>query len=525
MLSLQALILSLLPMFPSAGVDRWIVETTTADAPCLVSWWSESGNARSGRLIKPLPVEGWWVVEATKDESAILQGLPCIVRLFPDRLVEWRKTPDDPGFINQSDLTLMGMSGAWDIATGGVTVRGDSIVVAVIDGGFQADHDDLAANIWVNRAETPGDGIDNDGNGYLDDYRGYNVITMNDNHEVNSHGTSVCGIIGARGDNATGVTGVNWQVKIMPVSARYESEVIESYQYVLDMRKRYRESGGAQGAFVVAVNLSAGIDNAWAVDHPLWCEMYDKLGAEGVLGICAAPNRNSSVDVVGDMPTTCASPYMIAVTNVDLTDELVGNAGFGEQSIDIGAPGHGTFTIAAGNQYKEFNGTSSATPHVAGLIALLYATDCPGFLTDLGADPALVAARVRDVIFETGKPNNSLEGITTTGRRIQADAALRASRNLCGGGEPRALDITGLLPNPVSAQGSRITFIAKDIDAGPFRIDICGPNGARVGRFDLSPAELANGYVDLDTRGLPAGVYLVTLWQGRKKASQKLLIY
>src|SRR5690606_21919001 len=108
------------------------------------------------------------------------------------------------------------------------------------------------------------------------------------------------------------------------------------------MRKAYRHTTGARRAFAVAANLSGGINNAWADDQPLWCRMYDKLGEEGILGICAAPNNPISVDVEGDMPTTCTSPYMIAVTNVGLTDELVGNAGFGAVSIDIGAPGHGT---------------------------------------------------------------------------------------------------------------------------------------------------------------------------------------
>src|SRR5690606_197280 len=184
-----------------------------------------------------------------------------------------------------------------------------------------------------------------------------------------------------------------------------------------------------------------------------------------------------------------------------------GNAGFGATSIDIGAPGHGTITIASTNQYKEFPGTSAATPHVAGLVALMYATDCPAFLEGIDVDPDDVALRVRDVIFQTGKRNNSLEDITTTGRRIQADAALRATRNPCGGGNPPQFDISALLPNPVRTEGTRIVFTAKDLPARDLRLDIYAANGALVGRFGLTEADVTRGYHDLDTRSLPAGVY------------------
>jgi len=509
-----------------APAGRWLVRTDGPDGQCLRAWWNAQALEDRGYALRSLPVEGWWAAELPAGEEAGIARLACVTRLDPDRRIEWRRTPNDPGYLNQADMNLIGMPGAWDVTTGGLTSRGDSIVVAVIDAGFQTTHEDLVDNLWYNRLEIPGDGVDNDGNGYTDDYLGDNVVTGNDQHNVNSHGTSVCGVIGARGNNGKGVTGINWRVKVMPVSgADFESQVILSYQYIIDMRKLYRQSDGAKGAFVVAANLSGGINNAWADDHPLWCEMYDKLGAEGILGICAAPNNDISVDVEGDMPTTCTSPYMIAVTNVDLTDAIVGNAGFGEQSIDIGAPGHGTLTIASGNQYKEFPGTSSATPHVAGLVALMYATDCPAFLDGLDADPAIVAARVRDVIFQTGKANNSLRDITATGRRIQADDALRATRNLCGSGNPAELAVTALLPNPVRAQGTRVVFTAENVAAADLRIDVYGSNGMLVDQRQVTAEDVSNGYADLPTGSLPAGVYHVTLWYGKKKDTRSLLIY
>jgi subtilisin family serine protease len=170
-------------------------------------------------------------------------------------------------------------------------------VIAVVDDGYDFDHVDLVQNIWHNRDEIPGDQIDNDGNGYIDDYKGLNVLTGKDDHPKHQHGTQVCGVLGAKGNNALGVTGINWNVKLMLISnAGYESEVIEAYQYALDMRKKYDDTDGAEGAFVVATNLSGGIDFEFAQDHPLWCEMYDKLGVAGILSVAAAPNHSISVD-------------------------------------------------------------------------------------------------------------------------------------------------------------------------------------------------------------------------------------
>ena len=142
--------------------------------------------------------------------------------------------------------------------------------------------------------------------------------------------------------------------------ADFESDVIEAYQYILDMRNLYTQTDGAKGAFVVATNLSGGIDRAFAADHPLWCEMYDKLGDKGILSVAAAPNESISVDVDGDMPTTCSSPYLMAVTNVDITDEIAGNAGYGTESIDIGAPGDRKSTRLNSSHVKRSRMPSSA---------------------------------------------------------------------------------------------------------------------------------------------------------------------
>ncbi len=115
-----------------------------------------------------------------------------------DRPVVKRNTPNDPLFPSQWDLIRIGMPEAWNRATGGTTMTGDTIVVAVLDAGFDVNHEDLRDNLWANRKEIPGDGIDNDQNGYVDDYLGLNIQTGDDQHDPDTHGTAVAGIIGGR---------------------------------------------------------------------------------------------------------------------------------------------------------------------------------------------------------------------------------------------------------------------------------------------------------------------------------------
>lgn len=513
-------------MFAPEPLDRWLVELHSSDDTCLEEWWEVHGAEVSGVIKKKLPVGHWWVLQVPASRSASLKNLSCVSYIGVDHRIEWRdKVPNDPAYISQGDMNLIGMPGAWGISTGGVTSAGDTIVVAVIDDGFQSDHPDLVKNIWVNRLEIAQDGIDNDMNGYVDDRIGYNVTTGDDTHPVKTHGTSVCGIIGAVGNNNLGVSGVNWAVKLMLISgADFESDVIEAYQYVIDMRERYRQTDGAKGAFVVATNLSGGINNAWADDHPLWCEMYDKLGAKGILSVTAAPNNSISVDVDGDMPTTCTSPYMMAVTNVDPSDVIVGNAGYGVTSIDIGAPGHGTFTTASGNQYKEFPGTSAAAPHVAGAIALMYSTPCEEFLSGLETNPSQVAGRVRDLIFSTATDNNSLMEITSTGKRLQVNKALLATTTTdCGAPIEPGIQIVSIQPNPARGERVKVFFQVEGEVSGAF-FEVFAANGVKVTEVPVEDGTTEGGLFEIDSKHLPAGVYLITLRYGGEKSTHKLVV-
>lgn len=340
--------------------------------------------------------------------------------------------PVDALFSEQWGLKNTGLDGgdidadidatdAWDISTGGVTTHGDTIVVCVLEGaGIEYTHDDLAANMWRNYGEIPGDELDNDGNGYIDDFLGWNIINDNDAVGAGSHGTRVASIIGAVGNNDIGLTGVNWNVKIMAVKGQVasdESSVIEAYSYPLEMRKLYNETFGEKGAFVVATNASWGIDNGDPDDSPLWCAMYDTLGKYGILNVGATTNNNLNVEESGDMPTNCTSDYFIGVTMTNNSDIRPGG-GYGMVSVDLGAPGSNMQVASSGNSYSATSGTSYAAPMVTGSIGLAYASPCPEFISYAKYDPAGAALAMKGYILDGVDPTPALVDDVLTGGRL-----------------------------------------------------------------------------------------------------------
>ncbi len=328
-----------------------------------------------------------------------------------NHLGEYRQTvPDDPFFDQQWMWLNTGQSGgledadidldlAWDLTTGGLTTTGQEIVVCVIEGANR-EHPDLQGNLWFNENEIEGNGIDDDGNGYVDDYTGWNIDTDDDNVNPEGHGTTVAGMIGAKGNNGQFLTGVNWNVKVMNVdfSGVSEANSIEAYTYPLVMRRLYNETGGEKGAFIVSTNASWGINNGDPADAPIWCAMYDSLGAVGILSCGATSNSNVNIDVVLDLPTACPSEYMVAVTATN--DEDVRTfAGYGVEQIDVAAPGENIIGLNLNGGPSSTSGTSFASPTVAGIIGLLYATPCSNLGPLALGDPAAAAELVRDAIY------------------------------------------------------------------------------------------------------------------------------
>lgn len=344
-------------------------------------------------------------------------------------------TPNDTRFNEQWALNNTGQSGgtvdadidapeAWDISTGGLTAGGDTIVIAIIDGGCDLNHNDLP--YWYNNGEIPSNGVDDDSNGYVDDYRGWNAYGNNGTVPGSSHGTHVAGISGAKGNNNLGVSGVNWNSKIMPIAGSSSSEatVIAAYGYVLEMRSLYNETNGAKGAFIVSTNASFGVDQGQPANYPLWCGIYDSLGAQGVLNCGATANANWNIDVIGDIPTGCPSPYMISVTNTNRNDLKNSGAAYGLTTIDLGAPGTSVLSTYPNNNYSNLTGTSMATPQVTGAIALMFAAADSQILATYKSDLSTGAIMFRDILFEATDTISALQGITVTGGRLNVYKAL-----------------------------------------------------------------------------------------------------
>ena len=343
--------------------------------------------------------------------------------------------PDDSLFTLQWALKNYGGGGgiygadieatdAWDITTGGLTTFGDTVVVAIVDGGSDIYHEDL--QFWKNYAEIPNNGIDDDSNGYVDDYRGWNAYDHDGDIPFNNHGAHVCGIAAAHGNNEIGVSGVNWNVRILPVAASSTTEatVVEGLSYVYVVRETYNQTNGQQGAFVVADNCSFGVDQGNPDDYPIWEAMYDSLGKLGVLSCAATANRAWDIDSVGDVPTSFTTDYMISVTNTTNRDELYGVAGYGDSTIDLGAPGKQILSTIISNAYGYKSGTSMSTPHVTGAVALILSAADSAFLTEFNNNPAEGSLLVKSYIMLGVDTLPTLIGKTVSEGRLNVFKAI-----------------------------------------------------------------------------------------------------
>ena len=456
-----------------------------------------------------------------------------------------RVIPNDPQFGNMWDMKNTGQSGgtalddisatqAWDITTGGLTAQGDTIVVAVIDVGFDLAQQDL--NFWKNYHEIPNNGIDDDSDGYIDNFKGWNGSNGTDNLPVASHGTHVCGTVGAKGNNGIGVTGVNWNVKIMPISygssgGSFEANVVASYAYAMEQRRLYNQTNGAKGAFVVATNSSFGVDLAMPAAYPLWCAMYDSLGSVGILSAGATANNNYNVDVQGDIPTSCTSNWLITVTNTTNTDAKNSSCGYGATCIDLGAPGTLIWSTLPGNTYggSSWTGTSMATPHVAGAIALMYSVLCSQFIINYKADPSGIALMVKDSLLGAVDVIPSLSGgLTVTGGRLNLFKAVKSIQNYCFAVPVSEIDragasfgISNVYPNPANTILNVVFNSAEAVDISI--VNVLGQEVKRI-KNGCSTKGIQNSSVDLSS--IDKGIYFVSIDTGRKRSSAvKVVVY
>ena len=330
-----------------------------------------------------------------------------------------------------------------------------SVVVGVIDEGMQSTHPDLAANIWTNPGD-PLDGVDNDGNGYVDDIHGWDFYENNNSiydGTGDDHGTHVTGTIGAVGGNGEGVAGVNWNVNI--ISGKFlgpnggtTADAVEAVDYFTDLKLNH------------AVNVVA-LNNSWGGGgfSQALLDAIVRAAQQNILFVAAAGNgdwrgRAINTDVTPFYPscynTTAGAGYnsVISVTAIDSTGAKASWANYGATTVDLGAPGVTIWSTLPENTYGAYSGTSMATPHVTGAIAL-YASTHPG----------ASALEIRNAILGSTTATTSLSGKTVTGGRLNLSTVIAPVT------EPPAAP-SALSATAVSSSQINLTWMDVDNESG-----------------------------------------------------------
>lgn len=460
------------------------------------------------------PVGLIYLLTTTPDAAitkSIFQSLydhSAVKAVQPNAKIQFRNNPDDPDYDKQWGLPIISAPQVWEVSTGGTTLGGDEIVVAILDSGFDIDHEDFAGNVWENPDEIIGDGIDNDGNGYTDDQFGWDFIADSPDLIVDSHGHSVSGIVGAKGNNGAGVAGVNWNIKMMFFRISQVDQIIEAYRYIVDIRRAYNETNGEAGAFVVATNASFGLPQpTFCTETPIWGAMYDSLGQVGVLTGAGTANSAYNVDDQGDVPTTCESDFLISVLNTNIEDKKNSNSAFGATSIDLGSPGENSFTTKPNDRYGELGGNSAAAPHLTGAISLLYSLPCDFISEEALNQPAETALLIRQMILDGVDPVDALEGQCATGGRLNIFRSMELLQDVCGT-TVGDLAIQKLFPNPATES---ITIEYETPDFEEYEIQVFNALGQLLFKDVIQPLRFGIKRYELSTNSWPSGVYFLAL--------------
>lgn len=421
------------------ATDRLIVRYDTKKLrtqSAMMSAQSVSHAQAGSRVISDLSadgVPGMQVVQVTdttlENAMAAYESNPDVLYVEPDyrislspietagRSVEMQSLqvsaatyPNDPGFPNQWGLHNTGQTPyygtpgadisaplAWSGTTGS-----PSVIVAVVDTGVDYNHPDLSANIWRNTGETL-NGKDDDGNGYIDDIRGWNFVSnSNDPMDDNGHGTHCAGTIAAIGNNGAGIAGVAWNVKIMPLKfldskgSGYTSDAISAILYANRM-----------GVPIIS--------NSWS-GTGYSQSLSDAIAASSAVVICAAGNSGANSDTNPQYPGAYTSSNIISVAATNFHDQLASFSNYGVVSVDLAAPGVDIYSTAQSGQYKSLSGTSMAAPYVTGVAALIKSQN-----------PSMNTAQIKSRILGTVDVISSLSGKVATGGRLNAAKALGIS--------------------------------------------------------------------------------------------------
>ncbi|MEO6191000.1 MAG: S8 family serine peptidase, partial [Saprospiraceae bacterium] len=332
---------------------------------------------------------------------------------------------------DQWNFAYMGFEEVWCYNKGGINELGDTIAIGVIDFGFNYTLSDIDENVFRNYNEISDNEIDDDSNGYVDDYLGFNArIGIGDDHLLDeNHGTNVIHLVGARGNNNLQLTGANQQIKIVLCSANDDASMVKCYSYFIQMKSDYLSSGGQKGAFIVASSISLGYDEDMPENHPAVCNMYDLLGNQGILNVCATINDDANIDTHGDVPSLCPSPYLISVTNTDRSDTKA-SAGYSKTNVDIGASGEIVPVIESDGSIVNKSGCSLSAPQVGGGIAYLNQY-CKKFNLLSKSNPSESALLMKEFILKGGNDNLSLRDITSSGKRFNIEGSFNRLLAYC----------------------------------------------------------------------------------------------
>lgn len=384
------------------------------------------------RRTETLPVSGMEVVKpdpgvSVKESVAALERSPDVAYAEPDAPRRAFQVPDDQyfGLLWGLDNTGQAVGGA--TGTPGADIRGvvawnttvgsRDVVVAVVDTGVDLAHPDLAPNLWANPGETGGgkdtNGLDDDGNGLIDDKVGWDWV-QGDNQPLdeNGHGTHVAGTIAAQGNDGTGVTGVAWRASVMPLrvldangSGRV-SDLVKAYQY-------------AAGNGARIVNASLGGGSFSQAEH-------DAIAAaKDVLFVVAAGNDAANNDTTGSYPCDYNLDNIVCVAATDQNDQLASFSNYGTSSVQLAAPGVNIASAWPSDRWALLDGTSMATPHVSGVAALA-----------VSANPSITVAGLRRALLSSVDSLPALQGRVTTGGRIDAARAVAAAQGVPPPPEP-----------------------------------------------------------------------------------------
>lgn len=361
------------------------------------------------------------VVDKKKSIKTVLNELKAsgiVEYAEPDYLLKANIIPNDPQFGDLWGLHNLGQDAgtpdadidspeAWN-----TTTESTDMVVAVIDTGVDYNHEDLAANIWINPGEIPANGIDDDGNGYVDDIHGIDPCNGDsDPFDDNGHGTHCSGTIAAVGDNDIGIVGINWGARIMALKfldssgSGYTSDAVECLEYGLMMKSAYN------------INLTLS-SNSWGGGGDSQA-LYDVINAwknMDMLFVAAAGNDGTDNDVSPQYPSNYELENIITVAATNRNDNMAYFSCYGGESVDIGAPGEGILSTTPGNTYAVYSGTSMATPHVAGAAVLLWTMHPSYGYTD-----------IKEILLSTVDPLATLGDKVVSGGRLNIDSAINCT--------------------------------------------------------------------------------------------------